>query len=87
MLGGDRAGIAGMPYEGRIAALAEARVGLWDVVGSAVRPGSTDAAIRDPVGNDIAGLVARLPELRAIAFNGATAYRHGARHLGGSGCR
>ncbi|KQS01971.1 DNA-deoxyinosine glycosylase [Sphingomonas sp. Leaf357] len=73
--------IAGLRYEDRLAALRTARVGLWDVVASAVRPGSTDAAIRDLVGNDLPGLIARLPNLRAIAFNGATAHRHGSRQL------
>jgi hypoxanthine-DNA glycosylase len=70
-----------LPYDDRLTALREARVGLWDVVASATRPGSTDAAIRDLVGNDLPGLVATLPELRAIAFNGATAFRHGSRQL------
>jgi hypoxanthine-DNA glycosylase len=72
-----------LDYEARLAALRAARVGLWDVVASATRPGSTDAAIRDLVGNDLPGLVATLPELRAIAFNGATAFRHGSRQLAG----
>jgi len=72
-----------LPYDGRLAALRAARVGLWDVVASATRPGNTDGAIRDPIGNDLPGLVATLPALRAIAFNGATAHRHGTRQLGG----
>ena len=70
-----------LPYDDRLIALRAAHVGLWDVVASATRPGSTDAAIRDPVGNDLPGLVATLPRLAAIAFNGATAYRHGTRQL------
>jgi hypoxanthine-DNA glycosylase len=74
--------IVALPYEERLAALLSAHIGLWDVVASAVRPGSTDAAIRESVGNDLAGLVARLSGLRAIAFNGATAHRHGVRQLG-----
>lgn len=77
--------IAGLPYDDRLAALRTARVGLWDVVASAVRPGSTDAAIRNHVGNDLPGLIASLPNLRAIAFNGATAHRHGVRQLGATG--
>lgn len=72
-----------LPYEQRLAALLQAHIGLWDVVASATRPGSTDAAIRDPIGNDLPGLVATLPDLRAVAFNGATAHRHGARQLAG----
>ena len=51
--------IAALPYPDRLAALAAAGVGLWDVVASAERPGSADAAIRDPEHADLAGLVAR----------------------------
>jgi hypoxanthine-DNA glycosylase len=62
--------------------LREAQIGLWDVVASAHRAGSTDAAIRDIEGHDIAALAGTLPQLRAIAFNGATALRHGLKQLG-----
>jgi double-stranded uracil-DNA glycosylase len=76
--------LAALPYPARLEALAAARVGLWDVFASAVRPGSGDAAIRDAVHADLAGLVAGLPELRAIGFNGATAARIGRRSLYGA---
>jgi hypoxanthine-DNA glycosylase len=75
--------LASLDYEARLAALLAAHIGLWDVVASARREGSSDAAIRDPVGNDLAGLASTLPDLRAIAFNGATAFRHGAKQLEG----
>ena len=74
--------LAGLDYEERLAALRAARIGLWDVVASATRPGSTDAALRDIAPHDIAALAATLPDLRVIAFNGATAHRHGLRQLG-----
>jgi hypoxanthine-DNA glycosylase len=74
--------IAPLPYEDRLAALLEAHVGLWDVVASARRIGSADAAIEDVEAHDIAALAHTLPDLRAIAFNGGTAYRHGLRQLG-----
>ena len=73
--------IAALPYPDRLAALGAAGVGLWDVVASAKRPGSADAAIRDPEHADLARLVARLPALRAVAFNGGTAARIGRRRL------
>jgi hypoxanthine-DNA glycosylase len=79
--------IAPLPYPERLAALVAARVGLWDVVASAVRPGSGDAAIREAEPADLAALVARLPALRAIGFNGATAARIGRRQLGTLGER
>lgn len=71
-----------LPYEARLAALLDAHIGLWDVVASARRHGSTDAALEDVEAHDIAALAATLPQLRAIAFNGATALRHGLRQLG-----
>ena len=74
--------LAALGYDARLAALAAAGVALWDVVASAHRPGSGDAAITDPAANDLAGLLATLPRLRAIGFNGATALRHGIRALG-----
>ena len=75
--------LVALDYEARLAALRAAHIGLWDVVASARRDGSTDAAIRDHIGNDLPGLVATLPHLSAIGFNGATAFRHGAKQLEG----
>lgn len=74
--------LSALPYDDRLAALLRAHIGLWDVVASATRPGSTDAALRDIEGHDIAALAATLPRLRAIAFNGGTALRQGLRQLG-----
>lgn len=71
-----------LSYNQRLEALRAAHIGLWDVVASARRPGSTDAAMRDIESHDIAGLAATLPDLRAIAFNGGTALRHGLKQLG-----
>ena len=61
-----------------------ARVGLWDVIASAVRPGSLDSG--DPRRRSMPtsrGWSARLPELRAVGFNGGTAARIGRRRLAG----
>jgi len=73
--------LVALAYDARLATLLQAHIGLWDVVSSARREGSLDAAIRDPIGNDVAGLVRALPHLRAIGFNGATAFRHGSAGL------
>jgi len=70
-----------MDYEARLAALKAARIALWDVIAEAHRPGSLDGAIREERANDLAGLIGELPDLRAIAFNGGTAARLGARAL------
>ena len=74
--------LVALAYDDRLAALRTSGVALWDVVGSARRAGSSDAAIVDIAGNDIAGLAGRLPRLRAIAFNGGTALKQGLKLLG-----
>jgi TDG/mug DNA glycosylase family protein len=73
--------LASYAYEDRLTTLLRHRVGLWDVVGEATRPGSLDTAIRDVVHNDLAALVATLPDLRAIAFNGGKAAKAGLKLL------
>ena len=75
--------LTALDYDDRLARLLDARIGLWDVVASASRPGSSDAAIRDHATNDLPALAATLPDLRAIAFNGGTAWRLGTRQMRG----
>jgi hypoxanthine-DNA glycosylase len=65
--------LVSLPYEERLAALLQAKVGLWDTVASALRHGSLDGAIRAPEHNELATLAASLPDVRAVAFNGAKA--------------
>ena len=77
------ADLAALPYEERLRALLEKRVGLWDTVGSATRRGSLDGAIRDHRANDLADLAARLPELRAVGFNGGKSAALGVPQLAG----
>ncbi len=66
-----------LEYPERLVALQAAGIGLWDVVQSAIRPGSSDAAIRNATANDVAALIATLPALRLVAFNGGTAAKAG----------
>nr|WP_166176956.1 DNA-deoxyinosine glycosylase [Altererythrobacter segetis] len=73
-----------LEYEARLEALLAAGIGLWDTVASATRTGSLDAAIREAEHNPLAELVATLPELRALAFNGATSAKIGMTALAGS---
>ncbi|MDO9335172.1 MAG: DNA-deoxyinosine glycosylase [Caulobacter sp.] len=70
-------------YEDRLEALKTAGIALWDVIAEAERPGSLDGAIRDESPNDLAGLIARLPALRAVAFNGGKAATLGRKVLAG----
>ena len=74
--------LVALDYDMRLARLLANRVGLWDVVARAQRAGSTDAALREISTNDLAALVATLPDLRAIGFNGGASYKHGLRQLG-----
>ena len=71
-----------LAYEDRLAALLARGVGLWDVIAQAERPGSLDAAIRDPAANDLLTLIETLPALRLVAFNGGTAAKLGSRLIG-----
>ena len=74
-----------LPYERRLERLAVNRIGLWDVVGSAVRRGSLDQAIRTANHNRVDRLLHDFPALRAIAFNGTTAAAIGRRLVGDAG--
>ena len=61
-----------LDYDARLAALLSRGIGLWDAVASAERPGSLDSAIRRAQPAALADLIASLPQLRAVAFNGQT---------------
>jgi hypoxanthine-DNA glycosylase len=71
-----------LDYELRLERLAERRIGLWDVIASASRPGSLDQAIREAQHNRIDHLLHDLPDLEAIAFNGGTSAAIGRRLIG-----
>ncbi len=75
------ADLAALAYPDRLATLLAAGIGVWDVVASARRSGSLDGAIREVEGNDLAALVATLPALAFVAFNGQKAAAIGARLL------
>lgn len=77
--------LASLPYEDRLTALIRARIGLWDTIGSASRKGSLDADIRDAEHRDLRQFVSRLPDLRAVGFNGARSAKIGRPQLVGSG--
>ena len=76
------ASLVSLAYEDRLSTLLAHGVGLWDAIAEAERPGSLDAAIRDPAANDLLALVETLPALRVVAFNGGTAAKLGRRLIG-----
>lgn len=84
MLGAD---LVELDYASRLAALRGHRVGLWDVVADAHRAGSLDSRIRKRNDNDLLALLADLPSLTTIAFNGGTAARLGLKVLGSHAAR
>jgi hypoxanthine-DNA glycosylase len=71
-----------LPYAMRLERLGSRRIALWDVIAAAHRRGSLDQAIRLAEHNRVGDLLRRLPELRAIGFNGATAAASGRRLIG-----
>ena len=73
--------LAAMTYEARLATLVDAKIGLWDVIRSAERRTSSDSLIREAEAHDLAALIAALPDLRMIAFNGGKAAAIGRRQL------
>ena len=72
-----------LAYEERLERIRAHRIALWDVIAEAHRPGRLDGAIREAVHRDLAGFVAALSELRAVAFNGGEAARRGRKQLAG----
>ncbi len=73
--------LAESTYDQRLEALLAHGIGLWDVVGSAERVGSLDADIRNHTPNALVALVSGLPNIRALAFNGGTAFAVGRRQF------
>ncbi|WP_428333261.1 DNA-deoxyinosine glycosylase [Novosphingobium sp.] len=73
-----------LAYPDRLKSLVAHGIGLWDVVATANRAGSLDAALRNIVPRDLQTLAASLPNLRAMAFNGATAFKIGQRQMAGN---
>jgi hypoxanthine-DNA glycosylase len=71
-----------LDYEQRLDRLGQRRIGLWDVIASASRPGSLDQAIRSAEHNRIHHLLNDFPDLRAIAFNGSTSAAIGRKLIG-----
>ncbi|WP_300577918.1 DNA-deoxyinosine glycosylase [Phenylobacterium sp.] len=68
-------------YEDRLAHLLRHGIGLWDTVKTAQRIGSLDGAIQAAQPNPLQDLIAGLPKLAAIGFNGGTAARMGRAQL------
>ncbi|AGK56408.1 G:T/U mismatch-specific DNA glycosylase-like protein [Hyphomicrobium denitrificans 1NES1] len=68
-------------YAERVKLLKRNRCALWDVLESAERSGSSDAAIRNATSNPFAAFFADYPNIRTIAFNGQKARELFRRHV------
>ncbi len=71
------------PYAQRVAALRDARIAVWDVIGRCRRAGSLDTRIETAsvVANDFDTFLARHRALTLICFNGVAAAAHWRRHV------
>lgn len=69
-------------YAGRVRALIEHRIALWDVLAAATRSGSLDADIADDaIPNNFRAFFHSHPHIRLIGFNGGTAAKLYRRHV------
>lgn len=64
-----------LPYPERLEHLKQSGVALWDTLASCERKGSLDSDIREPVPNDIAGLLEECPSITHIFCNGMAAFQ------------
>lgn len=65
---------ADSPYEERLNCLLKNHIALWDTLACCERDGSLDSNIREPVPNDIAGLLKKCPEIKNIFCNGTASW-------------
>ncbi|MEO6717317.1 MAG: DNA-deoxyinosine glycosylase [Novosphingobium sp.] len=70
--------LVSLAYDDRLDCLAMSSIALWDMVAVGRRRGSLDAALFVDELADIAGLISRLPDITAVAFNGIKAAKLGA---------
>lgn len=74
-----------LDYSARLETLKANGIALWDTIASASRSGSLDTAIREAEHAPLADLVARIPALRAVGFNGRKSAQIGRPQLANSG--
>jgi TDG/mug DNA glycosylase family protein len=68
-------------YRARVRALHNARIALWDVLHSCIRPGSLDSSIEAETANDFNAFFQRHPGITHVFFNGAKAEASFRRHV------
>jgi len=65
--------LSSYPYPQKKQKLLERGIGLWDVIGSCERKGSSDSNIRAQELNDLKKLFKRYPKIRTVLLNGKKA--------------
>lgn len=80
----DQPDLHAQDYARRTELLTARGLALWDVLATATRAGSLDAAIRQAEAAPLSDFVATLPGLRAVAFNGGKSSAVGRRALAGT---
>jgi TDG/mug DNA glycosylase family protein len=75
--------LCALSFEQRYETLLQHQIALWDVIQSAKRSGSLDAAIVDAQANRLSDLLGRFPNIGHVIFNGQTAAKHGIKLLPG----
>jgi hypoxanthine-DNA glycosylase len=76
--------VPGLPsdYAGRVRAVIERRIAVWDVLAAATRTGSLDADIAaDAIPNNFRAFFNAHPAIRLIGFNGGIAAKLYQRHV------
>jgi TDG/mug DNA glycosylase family protein len=67
-------GVPVVEYKKKLDLLLKNKIGLWDVLTEAHRPGSLDSNIKQEVLNDFGGLFMEYPKIRLLTFNGDKAF-------------
>jgi len=67
-------GVPIVEYKKKLDLLLKNKIGLWDVLTEANRPGSLDSNIKQEILNDFSGLFIDYPKIRLLAFNGDKAF-------------
>lgn len=62
--------LVSMSYKEKVKALLKNGIGLWDMVNSCSRKGSSDTSIRNSRLNDIESIIEKYPNIQVIFFNG-----------------
>jgi hypoxanthine-DNA glycosylase len=69
-------------YESRLSFALKHGIGLWDSIAACLREGSLDVDIKNAVPNDIPGLLANHPNVKAVGCNGGKSFSELNKHFG-----